>query len=321
MFENGGRIAQFVHYPDFYGTEGSQSEALVSTIDIAPTILAFADIERPYELDGQSWRLAIKPDVVGLNRQRVKNFFEKERCLLFEYQRDRAVRCGCAKIMRLAGAREYFGDDENDEEFPGGTGANGLVPTLAPTSLDNIERKSVTLTLGIEYEFFEEDVTAEDTATFLFDLCDETGGTFAGNYITGADNVAINPEVTDLFSAGDNETFIQGGQLRNVLLCFLEQTNASTEPTFRPSCGASYYSPVCQSNNDCRFDSLGRVDCSPAGVCRTIETSNNIGESNDGGEIGSEGGQSSQATVTFLIVSGVVVLVLAALCWVCRKKS
>lgn len=42
LFENGVRIAQFVHYPKELGTGGGESEALVSTIDVAPTIMGFA---------------------------------------------------------------------------------------------------------------------------------------------------------------------------------------------------------------------------------------------------------------------------------------
>jgi len=45
LFETGNRIAQFIHYPDYLGTEGKSFEGLVSTIDIGPTIFDFAGID------------------------------------------------------------------------------------------------------------------------------------------------------------------------------------------------------------------------------------------------------------------------------------
>jgi arylsulfatase A-like enzyme len=64
LFEIGARIAQCIHYPDYIAA-GSTFDGLVSTIDIAPTILDFAGIGEDdtgyYQMDGKSW----KDDIVN----------------------------------------------------------------------------------------------------------------------------------------------------------------------------------------------------------------------------------------------------------------
>mmetsp|Transcript_13854 Transcript_13854/g.20227 ORF Transcript_13854/g.20227 Transcript_13854/m.20227 type:complete len:853 (+) Transcript_13854:118-2676(+) len=94
LYENGNRIVQFVHYPDEYGTTGHTFNGLVSTIDIAPTMFDFAGITNHYDLDGSSWR-----DAIG--KPKIESKWKTKRCLLFEYEHDRAVRCGCGKYMKL----------------------------------------------------------------------------------------------------------------------------------------------------------------------------------------------------------------------------
>ena len=44
LFENGVRIAQFVHYPKMFGTNGIKFDGMVSTIDIGPSMLHLAGI-------------------------------------------------------------------------------------------------------------------------------------------------------------------------------------------------------------------------------------------------------------------------------------
>ena len=55
MYEPGLRIAQFIHYPDAFGTNGMSFDGLVSTIDIGPTMLSHVRIDDCYPMDGESW--------------------------------------------------------------------------------------------------------------------------------------------------------------------------------------------------------------------------------------------------------------------------
>ena len=75
LLETGTRIAQFIYFPSAF-KDGTTFKGMVSTIDIAATILDFADIE-PYEMDGVSWRGAIG------NKQEEERWNEN-RCLAFE---------------------------------------------------------------------------------------------------------------------------------------------------------------------------------------------------------------------------------------------
>lgn len=98
LWEPGVRLAQFVHFPDAFGTGGRSWEGLVSTIDIVPTILDFAGVQQNgpgyYQMDGMSWRSAV------LSSQELE-FWRDERCLAFELETDRAIRCGCNKYLSL----------------------------------------------------------------------------------------------------------------------------------------------------------------------------------------------------------------------------
>jgi len=68
----------------------------VSTIDIAPTVLDYAvdfdevDMFPSFHTDGRSWRHDIHTGV-----------YDNSRCLFFEFEYDRAVRCGCDKYLKI----------------------------------------------------------------------------------------------------------------------------------------------------------------------------------------------------------------------------
>jgi hypothetical protein len=100
LYEGGIRIPQFIHYPN--GIEPGQFDAPVSVVDIAATMFDFANIEDPgYTLDGLSWK-----DVVGNPTK--EDWWKQERCLFFENQQDRAVRCGCYKYIDMIEGSETF---------------------------------------------------------------------------------------------------------------------------------------------------------------------------------------------------------------------
>jgi arylsulfatase A-like enzyme len=106
LLEGGTRIPQFIHYPKEFGTTGMNFEGMVSTVDIGPTLLDYADITTLspgyYDMDGVSWRDAVGDDPVELT-------WNSQRCLLFEYDTDRAVRCACEKYATVDGV-EYYHD-------------------------------------------------------------------------------------------------------------------------------------------------------------------------------------------------------------------
>jgi len=93
LYEGGIRIPQFVHYPNGI-TPGTTFEGLVSTVDIAATMMDFAGIIPDYELDGKSWKDAIE-------NTDEEEYWKHERCLFFELEQDRAVRCGCYKYLNI----------------------------------------------------------------------------------------------------------------------------------------------------------------------------------------------------------------------------
>jgi len=92
LYEGGVRIPQFIHYPN--GIAPGTFDGLVSTIDIGATMMDFADIVPPYEMDGKSWR-----DAIGNIAE--EDYWKNERCLFFEVEQDRAVRCGCYKYLDI----------------------------------------------------------------------------------------------------------------------------------------------------------------------------------------------------------------------------
>lgn len=95
LYEGGLRIFQMVHYPAAFG-EGRTFNGLVSTVDIGPTMLDYAGLKPYYGMDGTSWRDAAEDSEEELAWM--------ERCLAFELEEDRAVRCGCHKLLSIGGA-------------------------------------------------------------------------------------------------------------------------------------------------------------------------------------------------------------------------
>lgn len=106
VYEGGVRIPQFIHYPaEISG--GTKSDIPVSTLDISATILDFAGIDPTYDVDGESWR-----NVIGNSIQ--EDFWNDGRCLFFENQEDRAVRCGCYKYLTIF-------DENNSDTYTRGS--------------------------------------------------------------------------------------------------------------------------------------------------------------------------------------------------------
>jgi len=93
LYEGGVRIPQFVHYPAVIPA-GSKFEGLVSTVDIAPTMMDFAGIEPPYPMDGESWMKA-------LSNPSLQPYWKEEKCQFFEIESDRSFRCGCFKFLNI----------------------------------------------------------------------------------------------------------------------------------------------------------------------------------------------------------------------------
>jgi arylsulfatase A-like enzyme len=131
ILENGNRIAQFIHYPDGI-ISGTSLDVPVATIDIGPTLLDFAGIDPPYSMDGISWKDAMSDSAF-------ESYLKTERCLFFEIQMDRAVRCGCSKYLQINGVRSitysrgnrlgYTVADNNVFDLCGGTDEYVTKPT------------------------------------------------------------------------------------------------------------------------------------------------------------------------------------------------
>jgi len=98
-FENGNRIAQFIHYPKEFGTSGVKITSPVSTIDIMPTLLDFAgvDSKEVYDMDGESWRnYTMYKEGVDID------VITDSRCIYSEWQKDRALVCDkCHKLIAI----------------------------------------------------------------------------------------------------------------------------------------------------------------------------------------------------------------------------
>ncbi len=105
LYEQGVRIPQFIHYPDEI-PPGTKFDAPVSVLDIGATMFDFAEIIPEYELDGESWRHVIKG---GEDHHTSLQYWEKERCLFFESERDRGVRCGCDKYLEIQESSTTYG--------------------------------------------------------------------------------------------------------------------------------------------------------------------------------------------------------------------
>lgn len=98
----GIRIPQFIHWPN--GNLPTSFDGMVSTIDIGPTMLDISGIlsapitpTNLFLMDGKSWINAVH----NLNNEADA---WQSRCLFFENDQDRAVRCGCDKYMLMSAA-------------------------------------------------------------------------------------------------------------------------------------------------------------------------------------------------------------------------
>jgi len=153
LFEGGSKIVQFVHYPDQIkvdhqnnsannvmlhqdeaaatSPQGWKFEGLVSTIDIAPTLMDLAGVplaaetaergQPRYQMDGKSWfsemlaaNAGNREDFLPQKQQRQQkpmpaeeNYFQ-ERCLFTEEGLDRSVRCGCYKYIYISDPSSGF---------------------------------------------------------------------------------------------------------------------------------------------------------------------------------------------------------------------
>jgi len=187
LYENGNRIAQFIHYPDWIPAR-TKYDIPVSTIDIAATLLDFAEVdESPYPMDGISWKNDI---LTGQN--------DYGRCLFFEMEKDRSVRCGCDKYLTIYEQDtaisttyqrsirfDYSGDLTNLFDLCGGTDA------YITDSGDNQEGADLNLVDDFP-------VTAEDMAKVLQCHLDRTSHSADPGNITMCD---LNP-LTDSPTSG-----------------------------------------------------------------------------------------------------------------------
>ena len=153
LFEGGTRIPQFVHYPDLFPA-GSTFEGLVSTIDIAATIADVAGVPESerYSMDGKSW----KSEVANGN-----NYWSRgnDRCLFFEQDVDRAVRCWCYKYILVENPNDRQGftvregrkvgislSNDNYYDLCDDSGAYINAPEVSP------EKSSASLTSSLKSE-------------------------------------------------------------------------------------------------------------------------------------------------------------------------
>lgn len=230
LYENGNRIAQFVHYPDAFGTDGKQFHGLVSTIDIAPTLFDYAGITSHYQLDGQSWK-----DAIGNDAE--EQSWQDERCLFFENQFDRAVRCGCNKLVRMK-------DENTGISRPDGA---TMAPSAAPSAVADQAIISNSYTLGKAFGY-------PDAHAQLHDLCDATTGDLISY-------PSKNPERLNLYDSATPPNAIQV-MFREVMECFRTATQADLEPDFAADC-SSLYSTALVHSTRCQTD----TECSGGEIC------------------------------------------------------
>lgn len=107
-WENGNRIAQFIHYPKEFGTKGLKFTIPVSTIDIVPTLLDFAGVpnEDRYPVDGHSWRNYLNEKINGFVKDSKTSALVEDsidsRCLMGELRKHRSLVCDkCHKLIYL----------------------------------------------------------------------------------------------------------------------------------------------------------------------------------------------------------------------------
>lgn len=97
LHEGGVRVPMFWHY-GAHMSHGS-IDLPVQVIDIGPTLMEYAEIVPSYEMDGLSLKRTLSGDVKRTNTDPALH----ERCLFYEMQFDRAVRCGCHKYLQING--------------------------------------------------------------------------------------------------------------------------------------------------------------------------------------------------------------------------
>eukprot|EP00929_Paragymnodinium_shiwhaense_P088978 TRINITY_DN49256_c0_g1_i1.p1 TRINITY_DN49256_c0_g1~~TRINITY_DN49256_c0_g1_i1.p1 ORF type:complete len:429 (-),score=61.88 TRINITY_DN49256_c0_g1_i1:521-1807(-) len=96
LFENGVRIAQFARYPPAIDA-GAVFDGCVTNMDTSQSILSLAEQTPAFKLDGQAWisnTSMLSPDASD---------YWCQRCLFFEMEYDRAVKCGCYKLISVIG--------------------------------------------------------------------------------------------------------------------------------------------------------------------------------------------------------------------------
>lgn len=158
LYENGIRIAQFIHYP-LAIPKSSKFHGLVSTIDIAATMLDFAGVSANYVMDGVSWKTAIAEEGGS-------SWWTQKRCLLAEQDRDRSVRCGCGKLIEI-----FAANDTN-------TRAVGVKPANNFPTDDEM------------YFHMCLDGEASDAGNYVKKLTASTANPEATNMISGATNIS-----------------------------------------------------------------------------------------------------------------------------------
>jgi len=100
LYDSGTRIPQFIHYPNKIGPM-TTFEGIVTNLDIAATVFDYAGITPPYDIDGTSWK-----DVIEGGDVNQESYWEDDRCVFFEVENDRAVRCGCFKYIDILNSND-----------------------------------------------------------------------------------------------------------------------------------------------------------------------------------------------------------------------
>lgn len=121
LYEGGIRVPMFWHYGDRI-SRGSKFDVPVQVIDVGPTLLDYAEIVPSYEMDG----LSLKDSLNNVNETDADPDL-RDRCLFYENGRDRAVRCGCSKFLRIENTEggwtaQFQGGGRGNR--PGGDGGN-----------------------------------------------------------------------------------------------------------------------------------------------------------------------------------------------------
>eukprot|EP00930_Biecheleria_cincta_P035177 TRINITY_DN24214_c0_g1_i1.p1 TRINITY_DN24214_c0_g1~~TRINITY_DN24214_c0_g1_i1.p1 ORF type:complete len:1256 (-),score=115.94 TRINITY_DN24214_c0_g1_i1:366-4064(-) len=101
LFENGVRTALSIWYPALFSA-GSQYAGQVANIDLAHTVLELAGASPGYQMDGISFLSEVKS---ATSAGGAASTYWTERCIFFDYELDRGVRCGCNKYISIQTAQ------------------------------------------------------------------------------------------------------------------------------------------------------------------------------------------------------------------------